>query len=226
MSSERTINESSTMQKNRVRKTLQSCTGELRRSQRHLGEARLPAVSRAYAKLPRNPTSEPLQSTLHNHPICTTALQVWHSTRTQLTQSATLAAPPVPAAAASSSSRASEIPARGKTALQLELADVCTQYFTRQHWLKAIFSFCTIATLHIRLPLNAQMQQQTASGSAKNHSALSSNSLQAPQSKGMLLSALLTAQNTLDQIKCSGESVPFSKWGAYTPRPPNYTTAT
>lgn len=147
-----------------------------------------------------------------------------HSTRTPLTWPPT--ASPMPAAAPLPAPAERHKPRARRTALQRELAGACMQYFTLQHWLKAIFSFCTISALHTRLLLNAQIQQQTASGSAKKHSVLSCNSLQAPQSKHMLLSALLTVQNTPDQIKHSGESMPFSKLGAYTLRLPNYKTAT
>lgn len=61
------------------------------------------------------------------------------------------------------------------------------------------------------LLLNAQLQQQPASESAKSHFVLSFDSLKAPQSKCVLLSALLTVQSTLDRIKYSGDSMPLSK---------------
>lgn len=50
-----------------------------------------------------------------------------------------------------------------------------------------------------------------ASASPKRHSVLLFDSLQALQSKSMLLSVLITVQSTLDRIKYSGEDMPSSK---------------
>jgi len=137
----------------KVGKTLRTCTGVLRRLQSHFGEARLPVVSRVYEKLLRNTTSELFQSTFHNYTICTTVLKVWHITQIQLIQAVTLCS--LASASSYSASNFSrsfrEIEVHGKTAVSLGLADLCMQCFTWQHWLKAIFNFCTISTLYTHL---------------------------------------------------------------------------
>lgn len=203
----------------KVGKTLQTCSGALGRLQSLWGEAWLPVVWQDYDKLLRNTTSELFQGAFHNYMICTTVLKVWHITRInwcRLWHSSL---------ANASSYSASNF---SRTFRNRSAWEDCTLTRGSRH-LHAAFYVTALIKNHFQylynfyftylspLLLNAHLlppPPPPASGSAKRHSVLSFDSLKAPHNKCMLVSALLTVQSTLDQIKYSEGSMPLSKQGS------------